>query len=108
MANCAAVTLLLGHFDRKVNNLVKRSGYFLVFNFFKIWRILTKSSETFSPNYLYKLFQGVLVAKNIPVSCLHGTEKDLLPFLTAFKAREAEKNPNLTGCISALITFVRD
>jgi len=35
----------------------------------------SKSSETFSSNYLYKLFQGELLAKNIPASSSQGKEK---------------------------------
>lgn len=64
MANRTAVTLLLGHFDRKINNLVKRVDTLEVSFVENLENTDSKSSETFSSNYLYKLFQGVWLARN--------------------------------------------
>lgn len=64
MANRTAVTLLLGHFDRKINNLVKRVDTLEVSFVENLENTDSMSLETFSSNYLYKLFQGVWLARN--------------------------------------------
>lgn len=64
MADCTAVTLLLGHFDRKINNLVKRVDTLEVLFVENLENTDSKSLETFSSNYLYELFQVVWLAKN--------------------------------------------
>lgn len=77
MANYTAVALLLGHFDIKINNLVKISGNFQSFLLLEIGRILNLSLQRSFPviNFLCKLFQGVLQAKNTLLSFCMGEKK---------------------------------
>lgn len=75
MANCT-VTLLLGHLDIRINNLVKKSWKLSRFLLLESWENTEpKSSETFSCSFLYKLFQGVLQAKNTLLSFCMGEKK---------------------------------
>lgn len=99
MANRTAVTLLLGHFDRKINNLVKRVDTLEVSFVENLENTDSKSSETFSSNYLYKLFQGAWLARNTH-QLSAWRRKDFFLSLLLLKHRKL-KIGYLPRCVSA-------
>lgn len=75
MANCTLVPLLFRHLDIKINNLVTKVETFKVFIVGNWENTESKFSETFPCNFLYKLFQGVLQAKDTLLSFCMGEKK---------------------------------